>query len=71
MLREGWATRRVQPRGSPKKKEPKKQEVVKEKVDIIDINSQTRPLAISVNNTPVAVKVQTGFNMPHSCLLKH
>ena len=32
------------------------------KVDIIDINSKTRPFAISVNNTPVAVKVQTGLN---------
>lgn len=33
-----------------------------EKVDIIDINSKTRPYAIVVNNTPVAVKVQTGLN---------
>lgn len=33
-----------------------------EKVDIIDINSKTRPLAVVVNNTPVAVKVQTGLN---------
>lgn len=32
------------------------------RVDIIDINSKTRPYAISVNNTPVAVKVQTGLN---------
>lgn len=36
--------------------------IVTEKVDIIDINSKTRPFAISVNNTPVAVKVQTGLN---------
>lgn len=38
--------------------------VVKEipKVDIIDVNSKTRPYAIVVNNTPVAVKVQTGLN---------
>lgn len=35
---------------------------VEEKVDIIDINSKTRPYAIVVNNTPVAVKVQTGLN---------
>ena len=35
---------------------------VDNKVDIIDINSKTRPLAVSVNNTPVAVKVQTGLN---------
>ena len=33
-----------------------------EKVDIIDINSKTRPYAVSVNNTAVAVKVQEGLN---------
>lgn len=33
-----------------------------EKVDIIDVNSTTRPYAISVNNTAVAVKVQEGLN---------
>ena len=33
-----------------------------EKVDIIDINSKTRPYAIAVNNTNVAVKVQEGLN---------
>ena len=32
------------------------------KVDIVDINSKTRPYAVVVNNTPVAVKVQTGLN---------
>ena len=32
------------------------------KVDIIDITSKTRPYAVVVNNTPVAVKVQTGLN---------
>ena len=32
------------------------------KVDIIDINSKTRPYALAVNNTPVVVKVQTGLN---------
>ena len=31
-------------------------------VDIINIYSKTRPYAICVNNTPVAVKVQTGLN---------
>ncbi len=41
---------------TPKKEEPK------DVVDIIDVNSKTRPLAISVNNTPVAVKVQEGLN---------
>ena len=40
----------------PKKEEPK------EIVDIIDVNSKTRPLAVSINNTPVAVKVQEGLN---------
>ncbi len=34
----------------------------KEKVDIIDVNSKTRPFAVVVNNTPVAVKVQEGLN---------
>lgn len=33
-----------------------------EAVDIIDLNSTTRPFAIVVNNTPVAVKVQEGLN---------
>ena len=45
----------------PIHKEPKKEEKV-EQEDIIDINSKTRPLAITVNNTPLAVKVQTGLN---------
>ena len=38
------------------------EETIKEKVDIIDINSTTRPYAVAVNNTPVAVKVQEGLN---------
>ena len=33
-----------------------------EKVDIVDINSNTRPYAVVVNNTAVAVKVQEGLN---------
>ena len=37
-------------------------EKTEEKVDIIDINSKTRPYAIVVNNTAVAVKVQEGLN---------
>ena len=45
-----------------KKKEPKKEEKVEEPVDIININSKTRPLSVAINNTPVAVKVQTGLN---------
>ncbi len=36
--------------------------IPKEKVDIIDINSKTRPYAVTINNTPVAVKVQEGLN---------
>ena len=37
-------------------------DVSESKVDIIDINSKSRPYAVVVNNTPVAVKVQTGLN---------
>lgn len=37
-------------------------ELKQEKVDIIDVNSKTRPYAIAVNNTAVAVKVQEGLN---------
>lgn len=44
------------------KKENKKPVVPQEKVDIIDINSKTRPFAVVINNTPVAVKVQEGLN---------
>ena len=36
--------------------------VTEDKVDIIDVNSNTRPFAVVVNNTPVAVKVQEGLN---------
>lgn len=39
-----------------------KEEITKEKINIIDINSKTRPIAVSVNNTPIAVKVQDGLN---------
>ena len=35
---------------------------LEEKVDVIDTSSKTRPLAVSINNTPVAIKVQTGLN---------
>lgn len=47
-----------------KKVEEKKEEtpVVEEKVDIIDLESNTRPYAVIVNNYPDAVKVQTGLN---------
>lgn len=36
--------------------------VIEGKVDIIDINSKTRPYAVVINNTDVAVKVQEGLN---------
>ena len=52
-----------------KKTEPKsnnnqveKTEEPKEKIDVIDVNSKTRPFAVVINNTPIAVKVQTGLN---------
>lgn len=41
---------------------PVKPEPPKEKVDIINVESKTRPFAVVVNNTPVAVKVQEGLN---------
>ena len=45
------------------KKENKKEEVkVEEKVDIIDLESNSRPYAVVVNNYPEAVKVQSGLN---------
>ena len=36
--------------------------VPQEKVDIIDVESNTRPYALVINDTPVAVKVQEGLN---------
>lgn len=35
---------------------------LEDKVDIVDLESKSRPFAISINNTPVAIKVQTGLN---------
>lgn len=43
-------------------KENKTDTIVDEKIDIIDVNSNTRPYAVVVNNTAVAVKVQEGLN---------
>lgn len=40
-------------------------EVIKEDIDIIDVESLTRPYAVVVNNTPVAVKVQEGLNQAY------
>lgn len=36
--------------------------VIEEKVDVLDINSKSRPYMLVVNNTAVAVKVQEGLN---------
>ena len=47
----------------PAKKEKKKEEVkVEKKVEIIDLESNSRPYAIVINNYPDATKVQTGLN---------
>ena len=35
---------------------------LEEKVDVVDLESKSRPFAISINNTPVAIKVQEGLN---------
>lgn len=43
-------------------KAPETQAESADKVDIVDVTSGERPFALSVNNTPVAVKVQTGLN---------
>ncbi len=52
---------KVNPKTNKKNKAPKTVEKV-EGIDIVDVNSKLRPLAISVNNTPVAIKVQQGLN---------
>ena len=47
----------------PKKKENnKKEEVVEKKVEIIDLESDSRPYAVVINNYPDATKVQAGLN---------
>ena len=53
------------PKSSPKPKSNKpisKKEEKVEGIDIVDVNSKKRPLAISINNTPVAIKAQQGLN---------
>lgn len=53
------------PKDKPKSKNNKpvsKKEEKIEGIDIVDVNSKLRPLAISINNTPVAIKVQQGLN---------
>lgn len=44
------------------KKDSKKKVEKIEGIDVVDVNSKKRPLAISINNTPVAIKVQQGLN---------
>ena len=51
-----------EPQARVEVKKEEEQETSIGEVDIIDINSKTRPYAIVVNNTPVAVKVQEGLN---------
>lgn len=42
--------------------EPEEQNMnAKEKIEIVDVNSNTRPFAVVINNTSVAVKVQQGL----------
>ncbi len=55
-------TKKPAKKAKNEKAKTQEKEIPKEKVDIIDVNSKTRPFAISINNTPVAVKVQTGLN---------
>jgi hypothetical protein len=45
-----------------KEKNQKEEVKVEEKIDIIDLESNSRPYAVVINNFPSAVKVQTGLN---------
>ena len=58
--------------GCGKKEEPvieehenKEENPIVETVDIIDVNSKTRPYAVVINNSPAAVKVQTGMQQAY------
>lgn len=54
-----------EPKVIEEKKEESKEEAEEkkdEKVDIVDVNSNSRPYMLVVNNTPVAVQVQEGLN---------
>ena len=46
---------------NPNVKEEEKKEEVKKEVTIFDMKSNARPYAVVYNNTPVAIKVQTGM----------
>ena len=48
----------------PKEETPVEEPIVEEKkkVQIFDMDAHTRPIAVVINNTPVAVKVQEGIN---------
>ena len=48
-----------------KENEKKEANPIVEKVDIIDVNSKTRPYAVVINNSPAAVKVQTGLQQAY------
>ena len=53
------------PKNNPKpnnKSNISKKETKIEGIDVVDVNSKLRPLAIAINNTPVAIKVQQGLN---------
>ena len=53
------------PKNNPKpnnKGNISKKETKIEGIDVVDVNSKLRPLAIVINNTPVAIKVQQGLN---------
>ena len=53
----------LKPKDKPKNnKLISKKEKKIEGIDVVDVNSKLRPLAISINNTPVAIKVQQGLN---------
>lgn len=47
---------------SNNKTKTSEKKVSKDKIDIIDVNSKSRPFAVVINNTPVAVPVQEGLN---------
>ena len=49
-------------KNEPEKEENEENVIVDQKVDIINLDSTSRPYAVVINNYPSAVKVQTGLN---------
>ena len=49
-------------KNEPEKEEKEENVIVDQKVDIINLDSTSRPYAVVINNYPSAVKVQTGLN---------